>query len=65
MAVGTIKKLTDKGFGFLTTASGEEMFFHSASLGGVSFDQLQEGQQVTYDEGRGLKGPRVENIKPI
>ena len=65
MAEGTIKKLTDKGFGFIDTGTGEDMFFHNSNLEGVSYDQLQEGQRVSYTEGRGPKGPRAENVKPI
>ena len=65
MAEGTIKKLTDKGFGFIDTESGEDLFFHSTNLDGVSFDQLQEGERVSFTEGRGEKGPRAENVKPI
>jgi cold shock protein len=64
MAEGTIKKLTDKGFGFIKTDSGKDLFFHSSSLQGVSYDDLQEGQKVTYTEGRGQKGPCAENVKP-
>jgi CspA family cold shock protein len=64
MAQGTIKKLTDKGFGFIATERGD-IFFHSSSLQGVSYAQLQEGQKVSFDEGRGPKGPRAENVRPI
>ncbi len=66
MAEGTIKRLTDKGFGFIDTGSDKDMFFHSSNLEeGVSFEELQEGQRVSYTEGRGPKGPRAENVKPI
>jgi cold shock protein len=65
MAEGTIKKLTSKGFGFISTASGEDLFFHSSSLQGVSFEDLHEGQKVAYTEGRGPKGPCAENVKPV
>ena len=66
MAEGTIKKLTTKGFGFIKTESGgKDLFFHSESLQGVSFDDLHEGQKVSYTEGRGEKGPRAENVKPL
>jgi cold shock protein len=65
MAEGTIKKLTEKGFGFIKTDSGKDLFFHSSSLQGVSFDDLQEGQKVSYTEGRGQKGPCAENVKPM
>ena len=63
MAEGTIKKVTQKGFGFIDTGTGEDLFFHSSSLEGVTFEQLSEGQRVTYTEGRGEKGPRAENVK--
>jgi CspA family cold shock protein len=65
MAEGTIKKLTDKGFGFIETGGGKDLFFHSESLEGVSFDDLSEGQKVSFTEGRSPKGPRAENVKPI
>ncbi len=65
MAEGTIKKLTQKGFGFIDTESGEDLFFHSTNLDGVTFEQLQEGQRVSYTEGRGEKGPRAENVKLV
>ena len=65
MPEGTIKRLTDKGFGFIEDGSDKDMFFHSSNLDGVSYEQLQEGQRVSYTEGRGPKGPRAENVRPI
>jgi CspA family cold shock protein len=65
MAEGTIKRLTDKGFGFIETGSGQDMFFHSSGVVDVTYDELREGQRVSYTEGRGPKGPRAENVKPI
>jgi CspA family cold shock protein len=65
MAEGSIKKLTDKGFGFIKTGSEKDLFFHSSSVQGVSFDDLHEGQQVSFTEGRGPKGPCAENVKPV
>ena len=64
MAEGTIKRLTDRGFGFIDNGSDKDLFFHSSSLDGVSYDELQEGQLVTYTEGHGQKGPCAENVKP-
>ena len=64
MAEGTIKKLTDKGFGFIDTGGSKDLFFHSKNLQGVSFDDLYEGQKVTYTEGHGPKGPCAENVRP-
>jgi len=65
MAEGIIKRLTDKGFGFIETGSEKDMFFHSSSLEGVSYDELQEGQRVSYNEGNGPKGPCAENVKLV
>ncbi len=65
MAEGTIKKLTNKGFGFIKTEGDKDLFFHSSALQGVSFNELHEGQKVSYTEGRGQKGPCAENVKPI
>jgi CspA family cold shock protein len=62
MAEGTIKKLTDRGFGFIRTDSGQEIFFHAQNLEGVSFEELREGQPVTFEEGRSDKGPRAEHV---
>jgi CspA family cold shock protein len=65
MAEGTIKKLTDRGFGFIKTSGEKDLFFHSSSVQGVSFDDLHEGQKVSYTEGKGPKGPCAENVKPV
>ncbi len=65
MPEGTIKRLTDKGFGFIDTGSDKDMFFHSSNLEGVSYEELQEVQRVSYTEGRGPKGPRAKNVKPV
>jgi cold shock protein len=62
MAEGTIKKLTDKGFGFINTGGAKDLFFHSSAVQGVTFEQLREGQRVSYTEGRGKKGPCAENV---
>ena len=64
MAEGTIKRLTDRGFGFIDTGSDKDMFFHSSDLEGVSYEELQVGQRVSYTEGRGPKGPRAESVTP-
>lgn len=64
MAEGTIKKLTDKGFGFIDTGSGNDLFFHLSNLEDCRFEELQEGQAVSFNEGQGPKGPRAENVKP-
>ena len=65
MAEGTIKRLTDKGFGFIDTGSGKDIFFHMSALDGVRYDDLREGQSVSFTEGEGPKGPRAENVRPV
>ncbi len=65
MAEGIIKRLTNKGFGFIDTGKGKDLFFHSSSLQHVSFDELREGQKVSYTEGQSPKGPCAENVKPV
>jgi cold shock protein len=65
MAEGSIKRLTDRGFGFIDTGKGKDLFFHSSSLQGVTFEELREGQRVSYTEGRSPKGPCAENVKPV
>ena len=65
MPEGTIKRITDKGFGFIDTGSREDMFFHSSSLKEVRFDELREGQTVSYDIGQGPRGPRAENVRVV
>ncbi len=64
MAEGTIKKLTDKGFGFIDTGKGEDMFFHMSNVVDVRYEDLREGQKVTFSLGEGPKGPRAEDVKP-
>jgi CspA family cold shock protein len=65
MAEGTIKRLMDKGFGFINTGKEKDLFFHSSNLQGVSFQELREGQRVSFTEGQGPKGPQAENVKLV
>jgi CspA family cold shock protein len=61
---GTIKKLVhDKGFGFIAAQDGSEYFFHQSACVGTPFNQLREGQSVSFDKGHGPKGPRAENVQ--
>jgi CspA family cold shock protein len=61
---GTIKRKIDKGFGFIATSAGVEYFFHQSGCVGTSFDDLREGQTVSFTIGQGPKGPRAENVTP-
>ena len=61
---GTIKRLVgDKGFGFIAAGDGKEYFFHQSSCTQTAFDDLREGQAVTFEVGQGTKGPRGENVR--
>ncbi len=61
---GTIKRLiSDKGFGFVQAEDGTEYFFHQSACADGRFDQLREGQALTFEKGQGPKGPRAENIR--
>ncbi len=65
MPRGTIKKLiANKGFGFIEGEKGE-IFFHHSALEGTTIEDLSEGQQVEYEEGRSPKGPRAENVRLV
>lgn len=61
---GKIKRLTDKGFGFIAPDGGEgkDLFFHSSALQGVDFNSLQEGDAVTFETEDSDKGPRAINV---
>ena len=65
MAEGTIKRIMDKGFGFIDEGTGKDIFFHSSAVVDGQFDQLYEGQQVSYTVGSGPKGPCAENVKAV
>lgn len=61
---GTVKRLvSDKGFGFVQAEDGTEYFFHQSACTDVRFDDLREGQALTFQQGQGPKGPRAENIR--
>ena len=60
---GTIKKLTDKNFGFIATDGAEDLFFHANNLDGVEFDQLREGDAVTFEVEQTPKGNAAVNVK--
>ncbi|PJA45390.1 cold-shock protein [Candidatus Uhrbacteria bacterium CG_4_9_14_3_um_filter_50_9] len=64
MMTGVIKRLTDKGFGFIAQEGEEkDLFFHSSALVDVEFDELQEGDKVTFDIEDSDKGPRAANVQ--
>ena len=66
---GTIKTLTEKGFGFITVdgaAEGEkDLFFHSNALVGVAYEDLQVGDKVTFEKEDSPKGPNATNVERV
>ena len=63
---GTIKTLTDRGFGFIAReGEAKDLFFHSKDLKGVAFDTLKEGMKVTFEIGDGPKGPSAINVSVV
>ncbi|MFC1924785.1 cold-shock protein [Chloroflexota bacterium] len=56
MPKGTIRRLIDRGFGFIKTEQGEDLFFHRSELQGVDYNSLREGQEVEFEVGRGRDG---------
>lgn len=60
---GTIKTLTDRGFGFIAReGETKDLFFHSKDLNGVTFEELKVGDAVTFDVAQGEKGPNATNV---
>ena len=63
---GTIKRvIRDRGFGFIRSADGQEVFFHRSSLQQMNFDGLKEGETVEFEMERGEKGPRATSVRPV
>ncbi len=56
MSKGTIKKLMDRGYGFIKGEQEEDLFFHRNDVEGVEFNSLNEGQEVEYEHGQGRDG---------
>jgi CspA family cold shock protein len=64
MAQGTVKWFNrEKGYGFITTDSGEDIFVHHTSISEQGFRSLEEGQKVTFDVVRGQKGMQASNVR--
>ena len=60
---GTIKTLTDRGFGFIAReGEAKDLFFHSKELKGVAFNELKQGDEVTFEVVEGEKGLSATNV---
>lgn len=63
MQVGTIARLTDRGFGFIKADGMEkDLFFHSKDLVGVEFDSLREGDKMQFEVTESPKGMQATNV---
>ena len=66
MQEGTIARVTDRGFGFIKRPNEQkDLFFHSNELKNVKFDELREGDKVTFDVADSSKGPNAVNVNKI
>lgn len=66
MQQGTVVKKMDKGFGFIKREGQEkDLFFHSNELQNISFDELREGDTVSFEIGDSPKGPNAVNVTKI
>lgn len=66
MQEGTIARLTDKGFGFISIEGQEkDLFFHMNELQNVKFDDLREGDKVSFEVGESPKGPNALKVSKI
>ena len=66
MEQGTIKRLTDRGFGFIAReGQDKDLFFHSKELQGVTLEELREGDKVQFEVAEGQKGPNAVNVSKV
>ncbi len=66
MSTGTIKTLTEKGFGFIAReGEAKDLFFHSNDLSGVSYSDLRVGDTVNFEIVDGQKGPSAKNVTRV
>ncbi len=66
MQEGTIARLTDKGFGFISReGEDKDLFFHSNELVGVKYEELREGDRLTFEVANGPKGPNAVKVSLV
>ncbi len=66
MNEGTIARLTDRGYGFISREGEEkDLFFHSNELVDVEFNDLKEGDKVTFEVAEGPKGPNATKVSLV
>jgi cold shock protein len=66
MEKGTVKKITENGFGFILPDGAEkDIFFHANEVKDGAFNSLKEGQAVEFEIAEGQKGPNAVNVSPV
>jgi CspA family cold shock protein len=66
VAEGTVKWFNnDKGYGFISQESGEDVFVHYSAIQTDGYKSLEEGQAVTFDVTQGPKGKQAANVRPL
>jgi CspA family cold shock protein len=66
MAEGQVKWFNDsKGYGFIETDLGHDVFVHFSAIEDNGFKSLSEGERVSFDEERGAKGPQAVRVKKL
>jgi len=66
LAKGTVKWFNDrKGYGFINTEDGRDIFVHFSSIDATGFKSLSEGDQVSFDVEESDRGPEAKNVKKL
>lgn len=66
MAEGRVKWFNEsKGYGFIETGEGRDVFVHFSAIEGSGFKTLKEGEKVAFDEEQGAKGPQAARVRKI
>lgn len=62
---GTVKWFNaEKGYGFITSEDGSDVFVHFSQINKEGYKTLEEGEEVTFEVAQGAKGPQAENVTP-